>query len=88
VIAFINPGRNVRLANNIGGTWAAEQVADEGYGVSLALDPSGDPHIVYTNEVAVELDYASRNSGIWSSETFFSKANGAAWQSIHQEHLK
>ncbi len=77
-IAFINPGRNVMLANNIGGTRAAEQMADEGYRVSLALDPSGGSHIVYTNEGAVELDYASRNSGIWSSETVFSKANGGS----------
>ncbi|MFN0151614.1 MAG: FlgD immunoglobulin-like domain containing protein [bacterium] len=44
--------------------------SDAGYDVSLAIDPGGDPHVVYTNFLAtLSLIYARKNGGVWTTET-------------------
>jgi hypothetical protein len=75
-VAFINPSRNVMRANNVGGTWIADQVAVQGHEPSLAIDPSGGLHVIFTN--GADLDYASLNGSSWSSEVVFLNANGGS----------
>lgn len=92
--------KSVKYATNAGGTWTTETVIgrydpDDGlytgdgeHGTSVAVDSSGTPHIVYTNQTNPEGSYAGRHheitmavkvGGSWAFEVIDSITGGGAY---------
>ena len=54
-------------ANNVTGSWKEEQVTDDGDYPSLALNRSGNPHIVFVRGGS-HIFYIRKEAGIWREE--------------------
>jgi hypothetical protein len=73
-----------------GGVWSIDTVVtafpDAGYRSSLVLDASGNPHLSYSvidnGTNAKTLYYATRSSGVWSSQIVDGTATAGEWTSI------
>lgn len=62
------PAYGLRCASNTGGTWSSTPLANGSVrGIALALDPQGEPHVLYS-DASAELHHAWRASGAWSDE--------------------
>jgi hypothetical protein len=69
------PTRQILYLFKSGGAWVVEILASGYLGemsASLALDPSGVPHICYPRQDLSQLIYASRTGGTWTAETALS----------------
>ncbi len=76
-ISYINPANELKYAVWVGGgdgncfcgsNWDCEAIPGVyGFDSSLALDASGNPHIVFSS--FPELKYATKNGGSWTIET-------------------
>ena len=75
-------GGNLKYATkSVAGTWSREFIETVTYGnlgTSIALDPKGDPAIVYhgPNTPFFDLKYAARTLGSWSTEFIWSGVGG------------
>lgn len=81
-ISYHAPGQGqLRVARRAGGAWTTE-VVDNGSGLrpktglwtSIAVDASGEPVVIYHDEVAGTLRMARRVDGQWSTDTIFEGA--------------
>jgi hypothetical protein len=69
------PGQGLKYAHRTAGGWVIESVDRvECDSVSLALDQSGTPHIVYHDTGGDSVKYAVLDGGTWVSETVESSA--------------
>jgi plastocyanin len=65
IVAYGDQGRTV-VARRSGGSWATEQVqGDGGYGVSLALDKAGNPHVAFYDTAGTVRLARSTGGGPW-----------------------
>ena len=73
-----------------GGVWSIDTVVtaypDAGYRSSLVLDSRGNPHLSYSvidhSTTTKTLYYATRSSGVWSSQIVDGTATAGEWNSI------
>ena len=78
-IAFVDDiNSNFMYGTKSGGVWTFEVIGPNGFDpifgdpnefMSIALDPSGDPHIAYWDPTPNLLRYASKSGGVWTIET-------------------
>lgn len=68
----------VFYARGEAGTWTRETIATEvAYDVTaIAIDPAGEPHVAYADDDAGSLLLASRDAGVWSSQTIETDGGG------------
>jgi hypothetical protein len=66
-IAFSTGSRQVQWATKTSGSWEVRPVG-EGIQPSLALDRSGNPHIVFNSEATGDIFYSRYNGNDWLNE--------------------
>jgi plastocyanin len=77
LIAYGNDGRT-ELARRSGGGWTTEQVpGDGGYGVSMAMDQDGNPHLAYYDAAGHVRHAHSISHGAWQVDDLAQVAGAA-----------
>ena len=72
----------VRYAHTAGGAWQLETVGSAGWFTSLALDPAGQPHMVYSDTAGHSLAYARRDAAGWGLQAVDRLADAGSFNAL------
>ena len=81
-VTYAGPPVGVRYARGTGGAWQLETVGSAGWFTSLALDPAGQPRMVYFDTAGRSLAYGRRDAAGWSLQAVDRLADVGSFNSL------
>ena len=81
-VTYAGPPVGVRYARGAGGAWQLETVGSAGWFTSLALDPAGQPRMVYFDTAGRSLAYGRRDAAGWSLQAVDRLADAGSFNSL------